>query len=229
MFEKGEITRLKKYGHRNPAHGSNKVKVEKTCKKRYGTKNYMSSQKHKREMSDLWNRLTEKEKKNISEKRKNTNLKKYGVSCSLQNNKVHEKSIKTMLEKYGVENPIQNKEISERIFKTSFKLRKFRNTDLWYQGTYELDFLEKFYDKCPDIQRGPSIKYNYLNKERIYLSDFFIPSLNLIIEIKNKYLFNRDKKMIKEKEKAVEKMGYKYIIIIDKNYENLENGLIFSL
>ncbi len=35
--------------------------------------------------------------------------------------------------------------------------------------------------------------------------------------------------MIKEKEKAVEKMGYKYIIIIDKNYENLENGLIFSL
>ena len=223
---KGEITRLKKYGHKNPAHGLNKNKVEKTCKERYGAKNYMGSAKHKKEMIDLWNNRSEDEKEKISNKRRKTNLQKYGVLCSLQNDNVHEKTIKTMLEKYGVEYSTQNKELAEQIFRTQKKIWKFRNTEIWYQGTYELDFLNKYYDRFPDLMRGPSFKYSYLGKEKIYFSDFYIPSQNLIIEIKSSYYLKRDKNMIKEKEKSVLKNGYKYIIITDKNYQILENGII---
>jgi hypothetical protein len=144
VIERGELTRLKKYGHKNPAHGLNKIKVERTCSERYGAKSYMGSYQHKKNMINLWNNLSEKEREKISEKRKDTNQKKYGFPCSLQNEIVHEKSIKTMLKKYGVLSPIQNKEIAEKIFRTGLKLNKFKDTDLWYQGSYELDFLEKY-------------------------------------------------------------------------------------
>jgi hypothetical protein len=67
------------------------------------------------------------------------------------------------------------------------------------------------------MKRGKSFKYFYKNKQRIYFSNFFIESLNLIIEIKNKYLFKRDKYILEKK--AVIKNGYNYIIIINKNYK----------
>ena len=29
-------------------------------------------------------------------------------------------------------------------YRRNRKMKRFRNTDLWYQGTYELDFLERY-------------------------------------------------------------------------------------
>ena len=124
---------------------------------------------------------------------------------------------------------MQDKNLFEKNQKSCFKIKQFRNSNIWYQGTYELDFLEKYYNLFRDIQRGPSIKYVYNGGNKVYHPDFYIPSLNLIIEIKGSYFLKRDKKMILEKEKAVLNSGYKYIIIIDKNYEILENGTIYSL
>ena len=223
---KSEATRLKRYGHKNSAHGLNSIKVEKTCKERYGASSYMGSASHKKDMVNLWNGFSKEEKNEISNKKRKTNTERYGFPCSLQNNIVHEKAIKTMLERHGVKYNMQSKELAEKTFKTQLKIKPFGNTGIWYQGTYELDFLEKYYDKFPDIQRGLSFKYNYLGKDRVYLSDFYIPSKNLIIEIKSSYYLKRDKNMILEKEKAVLSNGYKYTIIIDKNYKILQNGII---
>jgi hypothetical protein len=102
--------------------------------------------------------------------------------------------------------------------KTGKRIKLYKDTDLWYQGSYELDFLEKYYNKFPDIKRGPSIKYVYEGKNKIYYPDFYIPSLNLIIEIKNSYYVNKDKNKIKIKEQFVIKEGYSYCIIINKDY-----------
>ena len=150
---------------------------------------------------------------------KNVFTQKYGFNM-FASEYFFEKSRQTCKEKYDVDNPTQNKDILEKAQKSSQKLKQF-NTNLWYQGSYELDFLEKYYDKHPDIQRAPSIRYNFSGKQKIYHPDFYIPSLNLIIEIKNSYLYNRDKKQIKAKEKATIANNYNYAMILDKNYKLL--------
>jgi hypothetical protein len=120
-----------------------------------------------------------------------------------------------------VKNVSQISEFFEKSQKKQLKLQKFKNTDILYQGSYELDFLEKYFVKYPDIKRGPTIKYMFDGEFHYYHSDFFIPSLNLVIEIKNNNLFNKDFNKIKQKEIFTIKEGYNYIIIIDKNYTNL--------
>jgi hypothetical protein len=163
---------------------------------------------------------------------KQSNLKKYGVENVFQREDIKKKSKQTNLKKYGVENISQLDRIkiikNEKCCKTAFKFKNFKNTNLYYQGLYELDFLEKYYDKYPDIQRAPTIRYTFNNKNRIYFPDFYIPSLNLIVECKNSYLADRDKEKIKAKEISTKNSGYKYSIIINKNYSEF-NGITSTL
>jgi len=153
--------------------------------------------------------------KEIYDKIKNTNLERYGCTCTLQNKTIIEKIKRNNIKKYGVEYPIQSKKILHKQQISSCSKKKFKNTNIWYQGSYELDFLEKYYEKFPDIQRGPSIKYIFENTEKVYYPDFFIPSLNLIIEIKGSYWKKENKN--KAQQISVERY-YDYIMILDKNY-----------
>jgi len=161
----------------------------------------------------------------VKNKFKETSITKYGVDNPSKNKEIKEKRKKTLQktlkQKYGVENVSQVNEFFEKSQKKQLRLKQFRNTDLWYQGTYELDFLERYYDKYPDMKRGPSIRYIYNKKVHYYHPDFYIPSLNLIIEIKNINLYNKDKQKIDAKENFTKKEGFNYIIIIEKNYSNL--------
>lgn len=50
---------------------------------------------------------------------KQTNLKKYGSSCSLNNKSVKEKATKTMQERYGVTSPAQLEEVRQKMRATS--------------------------------------------------------------------------------------------------------------
>ena len=160
------------------------------------------------------------------EKSKKTCKKLYGVENISQNDNMKKKKEQTCLKNYGVKHPVQNKDILEKSFKTGRKLKQFRDTNIWYQGSYELDFLEKYYDKYLDIQRAPSIKYIFKDEEHWYHPDFYIPLINLIIECKNHYLAERDKEIIEAKEKATITKGFKYITILDKNYEDFNKLLI---
>jgi hypothetical protein len=158
--------------------------------------------------------------KKVQQKIKDSCLEKYGVENNMQSEKGKDEYKLSMNKKYGVNWPTQNKESLEKGQKSAKTLRKFRDTEIWYQGTYELDFLNKYYDKYSDIRRGPSIKYIYNGKNKIYHPDFYIPSLNLVIEIKSTWILNRDIE-IEEKKKATITNGFKYIMIIDKDYSNL--------
>ena len=152
--------------------------------------------------------------------KKETWSQNYGVDNPLKSPIIYERLKRTNLERYGVEYSHQNLKILEKSQKSAKTLKKFRNTDLWYQGTYELDFLNRYYDKYPDLQRGPSIKYIYNGKNRVYHPDFYIPSLNLIVEIKSTWILNRDIE-IEEKKKATITSGFKYIMILDKDYSDV--------
>jgi hypothetical protein len=155
-------------------------------------------------------------------KRKN-NKEKYGIDNVFQLKDVQirglKKSRETCLKRYGVKSPSQVKEIYEKTQKSGFKAKQFNNTNIYYRGSYELDFLQKYYENYIDIQNGPRIKYIFEEKEHYYFPDFYIPSLNLIIEIKSLWIMKKqNEKIIKEKEKAAIANGFKYLMIVDKNY-----------
>lgn len=86
-----------------------------------------------------------------------------------------------------------------------------------------LDVLLKNGYKSKDIltqQSGkvPAIPFKYKNKSRVHYPDFFIPSNNLIIEVKSNATFGINNKELYEKNRAkraaAKAMGYKYKFIV---------------
>lgn len=108
-----------------------------------------------------------------------------------------------------------------------------------YVGTYEKDFLEMmdiFFEwPSKDIEfPSPHVyKYTYEGKERMYIPDGYIGSLNLEIEIKQNTSTHHkilavDKVKEKLKDEAMSKLKDKvnYIKIVDKDYKNFFQYLI---
>lgn len=141
---------------------------------------------------------------------------------------------KRMKDKYGTEHLLDDPEQQKKMLAN----RKISGTYVWskdkkykftYTGTYEKDFLEFmdiFLNWSPNdiIMPAPQVfEYYYQNKKHFYIPDVFIPSLNLIIEIKsstNKHYRERDLVQEKIKDKILEKSPYNYIKILDKEYDN---------
>ncbi len=223
--EKAKETMLKNYGVEYAAQ-NDKIynKVIKTKKEKYG-ENFNQQFKEKAKQTCL--KLYGDEHYNNREKYKETCLKKYNKNSYFETIEFKNKSKKTCIKKYGVPNVSQCARIHQKQQKSGFRIKKFKNTDLWYQGSYELDFLEKYYNNYIDIQRGPRIKYIFEERKRYYFSDFLIPSLNLVIECKNSYLVKRDKLILEKKKIATKNKGYNWIMIVDKNYKDF-NDLISS-
>jgi endogenous inhibitor of DNA gyrase (YacG/DUF329 family) len=204
ITKKKEKTNLKRYGVKHNMQRKEIIdQVKKTNLKRYGVENVINNKK------------IFKKAKN---KREKTCIKEYGVKNYFQVKEVKEKIKNTFLEKYGVESPLQNIEIFTKKEHHSF-YSHLHPCGLYYRGSYEKDFLDNYFNKIK-IERGLSFKYEENGKIRVYHSDFYIPSQNLIIEIKNSYLAKRFENNIKLKQLAVLKEGYKWIMIIDKNYSN---------
>lgn len=135
--------------------------------------------------------------------------------------------------KYGKERQADVDEIREMIKKKpSAGMYKFQDgSSIPYNSSFEKDFLE-FYDfsleqKSSTIQECMFVyEYKYEGKVRHYLPDFYIPSLDLIIEIKANANISHPKiiAITKEcehlKDLAVKKDGnHNFIKIVDKDYE----------
>jgi hypothetical protein len=221
-----EKTSLKIYGVSNV----NKLegvrnKIKKTNEKIYGNSCPMQNddiQKNIREnnFKKMGVELPFQSKK-IQKKGAKTRKEKYGAEYTYQSPFLYDKCKNTMIQKYEFPFTLQSPDLFEKSFKARILLRKFNNSELFYQGSYELDFLEK-YSKSISIQRAPFIKYRFKRKERIYYPDFYLPEKNIIVEIKNKYLAKRDKKLIQAKKKAVLDAGFQFIMILNKNYKEFE-------
>jgi hypothetical protein len=148
-------------------------------------------------------------------------LKKYGVEYTQQSLDTKNKIKQTCIKKYGVEHNMQNREIFEKQQMSAFKAKKYKNTSIYYRGSYELNLLEQYYNNYPEIQNGPTIKYAFKNKQHFYFSDFYIASLNLIIEVKSSYYYNKYKDLCEAKQKATITNGFNYIIVKNKDYNEL--------
>ena len=64
----------------------------------------------------------------IKEKAKQTNLKRYGVENPSQSKEVKEKRTQTFINKYGVSNPMQSEEVQERLYRTNLEKYGVGNT-----------------------------------------------------------------------------------------------------
>jgi len=229
FLKKYKQTNLEKFGTEYCSQNNKvKEKVKETCLKKYGTICSLHNKEINEKTKQTWiknygvNHPNQNEK--IIEKTKQTNLKKYGSSCSLQNKEIKEKSKQTCLKKYGVEHPFQNYEILSKQQKSAKKRKIYEQTNLFYQGTYEKDFLEK-YINILDINNGPTVKYIFNDEEKIYFSDFYIESKNLIIEIKSDYIYKLQLDKNLTKRNTCLKKGYNFIFIINKDYKEFNKKI----
>ena len=144
---------------------------------------------------------------------------------------------KRMIGKYGKTSLLDDPEQQKKMLANRKISGIYRWTDhvneTGYTGTYELSFLT-FLDKIlqfdPNDVMAPSphtYYYMYENKKHFYIPDFFIPSLNLEIEIKdggdnpNNHHKIQDVDKVKErlKDEVMEKGTFNYIKIVNKENE----------
>ena len=193
-------TIIKKYGCNYVSQNTEiKKKIQKTNLERYGF--YFAT------------RNTE-----IMKKIQKTNLERYGFKCSLENANVKLKIIQTNMKRYGVHNPMQNPSILEKQFKSAYsrKLYKFPSGRIRFLQGYEPfcadDLLHKENIQEHDIVCGavsvPIIDYQFKGKQHRYFPDFFIPSKNLIIEVKSTWTIQLTPEKNKAKFEACQLAGY---------------------
>lgn len=218
--EQAKKTMMKNHGVEHALQSSViKEEMKANLLKKYGVDHNFKIEKVKIDRIKTWNKNlgvgNPSQSDKIKKQKEETCLKNYGFKAGFCDT---EKCIKTFYNKHGCDFPSQNPESFEKGQLSGKRIKYFKETGLYYRGTYELDFLNIFYDNFSDMQQGKTIPYKLNGKNHKYHSDFYIPSLNLIIEIKNSYLFKRDKSIINAKEKATIANGFKYVMILDKNY-----------
>jgi len=98
---------------------------------------------------------------------------------------------------------------------------QYKDTDLYYQSKLEFIFLESCELKgiLNKVKNGLAFKYVFDNINRLYVSDFYIPEHNLIIEIKsyNNHGLNKtlENKNHAKWEKVLES-GFNFKVLVDK-------------
>lgn len=216
--KKRVATNIKEHGYDHPMHSERIIKERnESFIEMYGVDNPWKA-------------------KEVIEKMQKNNLEKYNNVCSLHGELQKKKKIKTWQNNYGQDiiNPMQVKDIINKANETKLHNNSFafmigtqyhvHQCGLKYQGSYEKDFLDKYYERVC-IEKGPTIKYLYNNETHLYFPDFFIKDLNLIIEIKSAYTQEIWKDKITAKEIACINQNFNYIMILDKDYNDFEKLL----
>jgi len=212
---------LDKYGVTNPSYSEDiKKKRVETKLKKFGKMNNSQTIEWRGAIKQSWENKSEVEVEKIVISRHKTTRERYGFDNYSQTEEFKEKCKETCRNKYGYDSHNQSPMVHKKQQESALKSNKFRDTKLNYQGTYELDFLEKYYDELK-IEKIDPIKYELNEITHFYHPDFYLPEYNLIIEIKAKYTYDSDlHKNLAKKEFSI-KSGYSFIFIIDKNYEEL--------
>lgn len=141
-----------------------------------------------------------------------------------------------MVNKYGKEYLLDDPEMQNKMLagRSISGVYKFSNSgQMNYVGSYERKFLE-FCDKVMNYksydieQPGPVIEYEYEGKKHLWITDFYIPSANLVLDIKDggSNPNTRDMKSYREKqnlkEAALAETGkYNYLRLTDNNFAQL--------
>ena len=179
-----------------------------------------------------WNEVTERYNRFCSDKCKDTYVKEFQ---------------KRMIKVYGKTNAEllkdperQKKMLANRKISGEYEWSD-KSAKITYTGTYELDFLKfldlfMHFDSSDVIAPAPQVfYYNDNGNKRFYIPDFYIPSINTLIEIKDgqdnkaKYenRLERDAKKEKFKDDIMRKQNqYNYVKVVNKDYSIFLNFLM---
>lgn len=157
----------------------------------------------------------------VKDKKRNTCIERYGVSYALQDERVKNKIKSTLLERYGVDNSMKHYPSFKLNMANGFKIKTYKETKLLYQSKLELKFIE-LYDQHFDLNNLSQdliITYHFDNANKKYYPDFYIESINTIIEIKSDWTYDkygtdeytRNKNI--SKEQKCKELGYNYIML----------------
>lgn len=184
--------------------------------------------------------------------RKETNIKKFGVSnpatlkhiktkigvtTSRKNKnkslkdkeKILKKRIQTNINKFGYEHAMQNKKCFHKCMKHQYTRKQYTlpsGNQIYLQG-YEPRFLDfifvnKLLNENEIVYRVSGILYTSAdNNQHKYYPDFYIPKLNLIIEIKSDYSLKCDKQFKHKRQSCIDN-GYNYICIVNNDFKEFE-------
>jgi len=132
---------------------------------------------------------------------------------------------KTCRKRYGVDYPLQNPGINAKVLYSahSTKKHKLGTRTVHVQG-YEPQALDWILSnkgiKPNHIHCGignkniPSIRYEFEGKVCVYHPDFYIPTLNRIIEVKSTYTYKASLSRNLAKQKACIEAGFKFTFLI---------------
>lgn len=216
---KTKQTNLIKYGYKCPLQNKDvMLKSKNTLLKVYGVDNISKLDSIRDDRRDNFKNFI------FLEKSKLTWLEKYGVDNPSKSKEIKLKKEETTFKNYGVKNPSQSIDIFDKSQISGKKIKK-HNCGLMYRGTYEKDFLDFCVKENIYVEKGFTIKYYYENKERYYHSDFYIPELNLICEIKSSYYYQLYLEKNISKMKSTLDKGFNFEFIIDKNYDKIKISL----
>jgi len=241
--EKSKETKLEKYGDENYC---NREQQNKTLYEKYGV-NYFNELNSK-----LANKFEEKygvshplKLKEFKEKLKETTFEKYGVENVSQNHDVKNKKKETIKERFGVDNISQNEDIKKQKKATSlknfgvehhlkdvemfqkhqkarFNIQSYKDTGIFYNGSYEKYFLELLEERglLEYVSNGDSFFYNLDGESHTYHVDFKFRGKQ--IEIKSGWTYNKNGKDMKlqrlneTKWSSTRDCGEELIVLIDK-------------
>jgi len=205
MKNKRKKILMEKYGVENVFQLKSSInKADETRMKKYGNPKYRND-----------------------DKIKETNLIKYGCENVFQNEEIKNKIFNDNIKKYGVGYLSQDPKMYAKKLLISKKIKKY-NDNLYYQSSYEKDFI----NFCQNngvleyiSKPKKAIEYAFKNKKCYYHPDFYIKSLNLLIEIKSDYWWNKLLEINLIKEKSVKDQDFNYIVIMNKNYLEFQNAI----
>jgi hypothetical protein len=198
--EKHKQTCIKNYGVDHPMKSEEvQEKHKQTCIKNYGVDHPMKSEE-------------------VQEKHKQSCIKNYGVDHPMKSQEVQEKSKQTCIKNYGVDHPMKNPEIFIKNQQSSFAIKEFifpSGKIVYVQGNepWALDWLFDHYKDENVIQTHSenhmTIPYNIDSNNHVYYPDLYIPSENMIIEVKSEYTYKYNEEIDKIKAQACIRQGYK--------------------
>ena len=207
---------MKKYGADHPLKIQKfKDKKDSTNLKKYGVENIFQLEEFK-------------------QKRTNTIKKKYGVENASQSEEVKEKKRQTSINNFGVSHHLKDYKMFQKHLKAQYKMLKYKNSEIYYQGSYELHFLEKMdaIGLLNEIENGKSYDYVHEDQNHVYHTDFFFKNSN--IEIKSGWTYNKNgkDKLLEDinnaKWKSVVDAGDKIIVLMSKREIDLFVELIYN-
>lgn len=166
---------------------------------------------------------------------KETSMERYGTDNPSKSDIIKQRIVDTNVRRHGVEYAMQLPAFFRKAQQTSFQRRKYVSPfgDIYMIMGYEDMCLDEIFEVYGDIQvlagedeNIPVISYiSNDGKEHTYYPDIYIPSLNMLLEVKSTYRYEQEKDAIIAKAEASSKL-YDFQIVIYKNRRS--DGKVFQ-